>query len=152
MPILPAATLKRIQKSYQSSYPMDVLEISPSGVCTDCKDPISNLPVLINARNYGLAEATRWGEPYIFFLLPNVISWIIPLVKGSETLGGLSGGTVLVEADPHDQFEIINHLTTSGCNRKTAEQYVKKLPVWLDREQPQKAATFLFALTCCELD
>jgi YesN/AraC family two-component response regulator len=58
----------------------------------------------------------------------------------------------MFENDPHDKLETINHLTTSGCNRKTAELYVENLPVWTDREQPQKAAEFLFALTCCELD
>ena len=152
MPILPAAALKRIRKSYRSSYGLDIFEVSPSGVCGDCKDSITNLPALVNARTYGLAEAVRWGEPYIFFLLPNVISWIIPIVKEAELLGGLLGGSIMIEVDPHDQLETVNHLTTSGCTRKTAEQYVKNMPVWSDREQPQKAAGFLFALTCCELD
>jgi AraC-like DNA-binding protein len=152
MPILPSATLKRIWKSYLSSYSLDILEMSPSGVCEGVTDAITNLPTLVNARNYGLAEAVRWGEPYIFFLIPNVISWIVPVVKETEVLGGLLGGAVMIESDPHDQLETINHLTTSGCKRKTAEQYVKNMPVWIDREQPQKAAEFLFALTCCELD
>jgi AraC-like DNA-binding protein len=144
--------MKRIRKSYRSSYPLDVLEISPSGKCEEAKDSITNLQPLVNARNYGLTEAIRWGEPYIFFLLPNVISWVVPVVKESEVLGGLQGGAVMVESDPHDKLETINHLTTSGCKRKTAEQFVENLPVWPDREKPQKAAGFLFALTCCELD
>jgi len=152
MPILPAAILKRIRKSYRSSYSLEVLEISPEGVCAECNDDVYNLPALINSRRYGLSEAIRWGEPYIFFLVPNVISWIIPVVKETEILGGLLGGAVIFESDPYDQLETINHLTTSGCKRKSAEQYVKNLPVWTDREQPQKAAEFLFALTCCELD
>lgn len=152
MPILSTAILKRIRKSYRSSYPLDVFEISPEGICEECKDEVCNLPTLVNARRYGLSEAVRWGEPYIFFLLPNVISWIAPVVKEAKLLGGLLGGAVMIETDPHDQLETVNHLTTSGCNRKIAEQYVESLPVWSDREQPQKAAGFLFALTCCALD
>ncbi|MBL7016701.1 MAG: helix-turn-helix domain-containing protein [Kiritimatiellales bacterium] len=152
MPILSGAALKRIGKSYRSSYELDVLEVLPSGLCAGCKDKITNLPILVNARADGLAEAVRWGEPYIFFLLPNVISWIIPIVKETEVLGGLSGGSVMLESDPYDQLETINHLTTSGCKRKEAELYVRNLPVWTDRERPQKAAEFLFALTCCELN
>ncbi|MEI8205881.1 MAG: helix-turn-helix domain-containing protein [Kiritimatiellales bacterium] len=152
MPILSATALKRIGKSYRSSYALDVLEVLPSGLCTGCNDKITNLPVLVNARADGLAEAVRWGEPYILFLIPNVISWIIPVVKESEVLGGLLGGAVMADSDPHDQLETINHLTTSGCPRKTAERYVKSLPLWSDKERPQKAAGFLFALTCCELN
>lgn len=152
MPILSGATLKRIGKSYRSSYALNVFEVLPSGLCTGCKDKMTNLPVLVNARADGLTEAVRWGEPYIFFLIPNVISWIIPVVKESEVLGGLLGGAVMTDNDPHDQLETINHLTTSGCPRKTAERYVKSLPLWRDKERPQKAAEFLFALTCCELN
>lgn len=152
MPILSGDILKRIKTSYRNSYALEITEVLPSGICADCKDSITNLPVLVNARADGLAEAVRWGEPYIFFLIPNVISWIIPVVKGTELLGGLIGGTVMADNDPYDHLETVNHLTTSGCPRKAAEQYAKNLPVWNDRERPQKAAEFLFALTCCELN
>lgn len=152
MPILSEATFKRIGKSYRNSYAVDVREVLPSGVCEACKDAITNLPVLVNARADGLAEAVRWGEPYIFFLTPNVISWIVPIVKETEVLGGLLGGAVMADSDPLEQLETVNYLTTSGSPRKTAEKYVKSLPVWSNRELPQKAAEFLFALTCCELN
>jgi len=151
MAILPADAFKRIQKSYRSSYDLSICEITPSGHCPDKKDAITNLPALVNSRAYGLSESVRWGEPYIFFLIPNVISWIVPLAKDNEVCGGLSGGAVMTDNDPYDQLETINHLATSGCPRKTAEQYVKALPVW-NQDRPQKAAEFLFALTCCELN
>lgn len=151
MSILSGDTLKRIRKSYYSSYNTSVTEILPDGRCADCRDEVSNLPALISARAYGLSEAVRWGEPYIFFLVPNVISWIVPIVKDAEILGGLLGGEVMADNDPHDQLETINHMTSAGCPRPSAEKYVKNLPVWTDRELPQKAAGFLFALTCCEV-
>lgn len=152
MSILPDPIIKRIRKSYSSSYALDIQQIAPTGICKDCRDRITNLSMLVNTRSDALAEAIRWGEPYIFFLLPNVMSWIVPVVKETNILGGLLGGAVLIESDPHDQLETINHLTTAGCPRETAEKYVNQLPVWTDREIPQQAAGFLFALTCCELD
>lgn len=152
MSILSDAVFKRISKSYRSSYALNVMKVSSSGVCPDSRDAVTNLPALVNARADGLAEAVRWGEPYIFFLIPNVISWIVPVVKETEILGGLLGGTVMADSDPYDQLETVNHLATAGCPRKTAEQYVKNLPVWSDKERPQKAAEFLFALTCCEVN
>lgn len=151
MSILPAKMLHRIRKSYRSSYELELHEVLPSGACPDADNAIANLPALVSARAYGLAEAVRWGEPYSFFLMPNVISWIVPFVKESDILGGLLGGAVLADSDSYDLLETINHLATAGCDRKTAEQYVKSLPIWTDRERPQKAAEFLFALTCCEL-
>jgi AraC-like DNA-binding protein len=151
MAILPADVLKRIQKSYRSSYDLTIYEITPDGRSPDKKDTVTNLPVLVNSRAYGLTESVRWGEPYIFFLIPNVISWIVPLAKDKEIFGGLIGGAVMTEHDPHDQLESINHLATAGCSRKTAEQYIRSLPVW-PQDRPQKAAEFLFALTCCELN
>jgi two-component system, response regulator YesN len=151
MSILPQKELSRIRKSYRSSYGLHVDEVTLSGFCPQNHDPVSNLPALANARAYGLKEAVRWGEPYIFFLLPNVISWIIPLVRQSQILGGLSGGAILAERDASDRLETINHLAASGCSRQQAEAWHDALPVWPDRNRPQKAAEFLFALTCCEL-
>jgi len=150
MSILPKDTLNRIRKSYQSSYPAGVDEILPDGSYV-AHDAINNLPALVNIRAYGLSEAVRWGEPYAFFLLPNVISWIVPVVQEKKVLGGLLGGIVMTDTDPYDQLETINHLAAAGCPRDHAEQYVKNLPVWTDRAQIQKAAEFLFALTCCDV-
>ncbi|MBM4152916.1 MAG: helix-turn-helix transcriptional regulator, partial [Kiritimatiellaceae bacterium] len=151
MSILQPAVLKRIQKSYRSSYALDIMEVSSSGECTGGPLQIMNLPSLTSVRANALAEAVRWGEPSIFFLLPGVISWIIPIVK-DKLLGGLLGGAVLVENDPLDRLEAVNHLSISGCPRPVAETYILDLPVWTDRERPQQAAEFLFAQTCCEVD
>lgn len=152
MTLLPPAVLKRIRKSYRSSYALNVLEVAASGECIDSDNPVLNLPALIHVRCHALAEAVRWGEPYIFFLLPGVIGWIVPVVKEADVLGGLLGGAVLVENDPLDRLEAVNHLATAGCPRPAAEKHIRELPVWTDRELPQKAAGFLFALTCCEIE
>lgn len=152
MAILPSQVLKRIQKSYHSSYKLEITGVTRSGFCPEKNDSVNNLPALCNARAYALSEAIRWGEPYTFFLMPNVISWIVPLVKNQQILGGISGGAVLTENDPFDLLETTNFLTGAGCTRNEAEAYISALTVWPDREKHQKAGQFLFALTCCEVN
>ena len=151
MSILPEAVLKRIRKSYKKSYVLEASEILPSGERPDAKEEGANLPALTGARSYALSEAVRWGEPCIFFLMPNVISWIVPVVRDQAVLGGLCGGEILTDDDPADRLETVNHLAAAGCARSLAESYCAALPVWSDREQPRKAAEFLYALTCCEI-
>lgn len=147
MAILPDKLFKQIQKTYRDRYGLRIQEIGTDGIYPHFKkDEIPNLPVLVHARAYGLAESVRWGEPYLFFLVPNVICWIIPLVEDFTLRGGLIGGEVVADRDSYGQIETVNHLAASGCPRKVAENYVAKLPVW-SHDQSQKAAEFLFETT-----
>lgn len=150
MPILPKRDFEKIQKSYHRSHNAALYRITPEGLCGN-PGPISNLPPLVNARAHALTESIRWGEPYTFFLLPNVICWVVPLVCDGEIRGGLVGGEVMSDNDPYDRLEAINHLAAAGAPRPAAEEYVTHLPVW-EQEQSQQAAEFLFALTCCTLN
>ncbi|QHI70643.1 helix-turn-helix domain-containing protein [Tichowtungia aerotolerans] len=150
MSILPKADFEKIRKSYQNSYDAVLYEVDPFGTRKGTTDTITNLPPLKNARAHALAESVRWGEPYTFFMMPNVISWMIPLVCDGEVRGGLVGGEVLSDNDSYEQLEAINHLAAAGTFRPAAEKYIQALPVW-EQEQSQKAAEFLFSLTCCTL-
>ena len=147
MAILSKTEFKKIRISYLRSYNIELYEINPSGIREGSAGSICNLPPLVNARAHALSESVRWGEPYSFFLMPNVLSWMVPLVCDGEVLGGLVGGEVMSEKDPYDMLETVNHLAASGALRPVAENYVKMLSVW-NHEQSQKAAEFLFALTC----
>jgi len=149
MPILSQSNFEKIEQSYCRSYNVSLYRIAPDGL-SDLPGPISNLPPLVNARGHALNESIRWGEPYIFFLIPTVISWVIPVVCAGKVCGGLIGGEVMSEDDPYERLEAVNHLTAAGTPRPAAEKYVKSLPVW-NQEQSQQAAEFLFALTCCTL-
>lgn len=149
MAILSGTDSEKIRKSYRQSYKANLYEINPDGVRMNSSDSSSNLPPLVNARAHALAESVRWGESCIFFLMPNVISWVTPLVRDGKVLGGLIGGEVM--NDDEDHLETINHLIAAGTPRPTAEKYIRKLPIW-DQEQPRKAAEFLFALTCYTLN
>lgn len=150
MPILPAHVFKTINESYQRSYNAVLYPVTPDGCCGK-DDPVRNLPSLVNARAYALSESIRWGEPFIFFLLPNVISWVVPLVRGTNILGGLIGGEVLSEDESYARLETINHLSATGAPRPKAESYVNKLAAW-EQKKAKDAAEFLFALTYCTLD
>lgn len=147
MSILPISDFEKIKKSYLKSHSTALYLISPSGVRPSSSDPMSNLPFLVNTRMHALKESVRWGEPYTFFLMPNVISWAIPIVRDQMVLGGIIGGEVMYDPDSYDQLETINQLTTSSIPRPAAEKYVQSLPVWT-HDQSQAAAEFLFALTC----
>lgn len=151
MAILSKADFDKIRKSYRNSFEATLYEVSPAGERNGTTHALCNLPPLKNARAHALAESVRWGEPYTFFLMPNVICWMIPLVCAGEVRGGLVGGEVMTGDDPYEQLEAINHLAAAGGLRPAAERYIRALPVW-DQEQSQKAAEFLFALTCYTLD
>ena len=105
-------------------------------------DPLS-LPALHQAARDALGEATRWGEPYVFFLAPGLLSWIVPLVDGELLLGAAGGGEVL--ADETDRAEARAALCAAGWSRARAQRYVRQLPVW-SREQPRAAAQQLYDL------
>lgn len=147
MAILSKSDFSKIKKSYRQSHNAVLYEVNLAGIREGSSGPVCNLPPLMNARAHALSESIRWGEAYTYFLMPNVLSWIVPLVRDGEVRGGLVGGEVLTENDSYDQLETVNHLTASGVPRPAAENYIKGLPVW-DHEQAQQAAEFLFALTC----
>jgi len=151
MAILSKADFEKIQKSYLRSHDSILYTVNPAGIREGSTGTVDNLPPLVNARAHALGESIRWGEPYAFFLLPNVLSWIVPLVRDGVVQGGLVGGEVMTEKESYDELETVNHLAASGAPRPAAEQYVKQLPVW-DQTQAQKAAEFLFALTCYTLN
>ncbi len=152
MAILSKDVFDKIQKAYGDTYGLVIQEIEGNGIYPHHQsEKVPNLPMLVHARAYGLSESVRWGEPYQFFLVPNVICWVVPLAHRMDLLGGLVGGEVVANRDPYEQIETINHLAASGCPRSVAEEYVKKLPVW-NVEQAQQAAEFLFECTYRESD
>lgn len=101
------------------------------------------LPALHEAARDALGEADRWGEPYVFFAAPGLLSWIVPLVDGEDLRGAAGGGEVL--ADESDRMEVLAALCRAGWTRVRAQRYVGRLPVW-SREQPRVAAQRLYDL------
>lgn len=100
-------------------------------------------PSMNHIRGHALNESVRWGESYVFFLLPGIISWIVPLVRDQDIVGGIIGGHVVPDRDPYNLMECVNQLTFYGCRRKTAEKLVHDLPVW-PHDKINRAARWLF--------
>ena len=102
-----------------------------------------SLPAPAQAARDALGEALRWGEPYIFFAAPGLLSWIVPLVDGEDLHGAAAGGEVL--ADESDRDEVRSSLQAAGWPAARSRRFVGRLPVW-PRERPRQAAQHLYEL------
>jgi two-component system response regulator YesN len=90
-----------------------------------------------------LWESERWGEPYVFYIAPEIVSWVLAVVDGEEVLGGLSGGEVVLAADDLDVGSAVNYLVQSGYPRGAAGPYVLGLPRW-SQDRVGEACSFLY--------
>ncbi len=147
MSILPRAPLNSISSSYKSEYGIDIRVFDIFGRLAGESCPFLNAPALASARANALREAVRWGEPYQYFALPNVIDWIMPIVRDGDTLCGISGGMVLPDESASDRLTAVNQLADADCTRRQSEAWHDSLPVWRERGRMQAAAEFLFEIT-----
>lgn len=150
------AELTAIQTHFNHAYPLPVTRVLPDGSAdyhgdSNGDETIVNVPALRHARARGVTEAVRWGQPSVIFLMPAALTWIAPVVRGDETLGGLTSGPVMIDEDRVDRFETVNYLAAQGIDRARARRFVERLPVWTDRARISAAAEHLFAATCSVL-
>ena len=103
---------------------------------------VCNAAVLRQARRHALAEAVRWGEPYVFFLAPGLVSWMAAVMDGERLLGGVVGGEVTPAEDPADVRAAVAYLVGAGCRRRQAGAYVRGRPSW-PQARTRAAADFL---------
>lgn len=145
MAILSKRLKDEVGRAYRKSYGLRPQWLAPGGWVLDeqQRSPVDDLPVILAARAHALQESLRWGEPYIFLLLPGLISWMVPLVSGREIIGGLAGGQVLADGDPEAREALAEQLADVGCPRADAFAYAKALASW-PRERPKEAAEALF--------
>lgn len=100
----------------------------------DTTSSVENLPAMCHLRYHNLNEAVRWGEPHVFFVAPGIMSWIVPLVDGTDVKGGLCGGCILLEEDAPSISAAVNYFVGEGAKRKDAEAFVQTLDVF-DQER-----------------
>jgi two-component system response regulator YesN len=105
-------------------------------------DDVRNAAVLRQARRHALAEAVRWGEPYVFFLAPGLLSWMAAVMDGGKLRGGVVGGEVTAAEDPADVRGMVAYLVGAGCRRRAAEAYARSRPAW-PQARTREAAGFL---------
>lgn len=136
--------LGRLERDYRAEFGHTLRLLDAAGRLEDASDSIAGrLPVLAKARHDALQESVRWGEAYTFFLAPNVVSWVVPVVDGEELLGGFVGGEVLADDDPQDVLSAVNYLVESGCPRARAVKYIESLKLQ-DQSRTREAAEYLF--------
>ncbi len=137
--------LAKLRRDYRGRFGLD------AGLCTvagrvqeaERPRPARNLAVCVQARAHALAEAVRWGEPYVFFVAPGLLSWVVPLVEGETVHGGMSGGEVRLEEDAGDATATVNFLVSAGAPRRAAQEVVEAAPVW-PQARARDAAAYLF--------
>jgi two-component system response regulator YesN len=145
MKILTNQVFKQLSAGYYRKY-----RIYPSELLLDGSlkrdtgnGAIQRLPVFTRARVDALLQATRWGETYICFIAPGVMSWIVPMVDGEDVFGGISGGEVLLEDESDDRTAAIDYLVGAGSPRRMAESYINDLPVW-PQSRVREAGRYLY--------
>lgn len=142
--LLPRGVVERIRREYHTRYGLRADPIAPDGSVVGLgASRVRNLPVVKLARTHALQESVRWGEPYSFFLTPGIVSWLVPVVRGTSVRGGLCGGEVRSHDDLYDRDEAIAYLMAAGAVRPVAEAYVTGLPIW-QQSRTAEAATWLF--------
>ncbi len=129
---LPTRLLAGLARDYHRAYGLRPAAFTTEGVRIHAAKPDSTdtIPAFREARRHAIHESLRWGEPFVFFLGPGMISWMIPAVKGQELVAGISGGVVIAEDQAEDREEAIATLRTGGLDIRRARAWVRRLPVW----------------------
>lgn len=145
MPTLSASALKQIRRHYRNKCGLRPRRIGLDGyfLVEGNYPDIERLPRIAAARAHALQEAIRWGEPYIFFTSPGVLSWVVPMVSDQLALGGLTGGEVLADSSLANRRDCFDELVALGAPLVHAERFLRGLTE-MDHGAQKEAADFLF--------
>lgn len=132
MSILSKRVRESIARDYRAAHGLALSWIEPNGVTAEPSSggQVEQLDALVRNRAHSLNEAVRWGEPQPFFIAPGMMSWIVPLVEQTVLQGGLCGGYVFVDDDPHNFNAAVNYFVSEGAERAEAETFVQQVPVF----------------------
>ena len=147
MSILSKRLFGSVSKDYRKSYGLSISLMDDSGhiLMPEVSNMVKDLPALCHLRQHNLNESVRWGEPQVFFAAPGIMSWIVPLVDGTELRGGLCGGYILLEDDSGNLNSAINYFVGEGARRKDATAFVESLSIF-GQEGVRKMANTLYDL------
>ncbi|MDF7825717.1 helix-turn-helix domain-containing protein [Pontiellaceae bacterium B12227] len=132
MSILSKRMFSSVARDYRSQCGLELCLSDCDGriVMPEHTSPVENLPAMFHLRCHNLNEAVRWGEPHIFFVAPGIMSWIVPLVEGTQLQGGLCGGCILLEDDAQSINTAVNYFVGEGAKRADAVAFVQGLEVF----------------------
>ena len=147
MKILSQRSEAALRSSYKHAYGLRLDIVVPDGSMYTCRREICpcHLAVLARGRADAIQQAVRWGDPYVFFLAPGVMTWVVPLVDGDSILGGITGGEVVAGDPDESRAAAINYLVEAGSSRRDASRYAQDLSVW-PQSRAHEAASYLFDL------
>lgn len=127
---LSARTMRAVEAAsrHQFNLGLEWLDASGDPFATVPDDSLLSLgPIRVTVRD-ALAEANRWGEPFIFFLCPGLIAWVIPMCNAYDLAGGILSGGILL--DESDRPEVREFLITAGMREAAAASLAQELPLW----------------------
>ena len=147
MPILSKRLFNAIRKDYRDAYGLDIQIIDCTGTPVEPEGgaAMNSLEALSRMREHTLTECVRWGEPQTFFAAPGIMSWIVPMMDGSDLRGGLCGGYILLEDDPVSITDSVNYFVAEGSRRVEAEAFVGTLNRF-PQERIREAADYLYTI------
>lgn len=131
MTILSQRKLQVVCHEYRSAFNLRAGLIGVNGEPVSCERKeslIVHLPTYIQTNAYGLQEAIRWGEPFVFYPSKGLVSWVVALVDQRRVHGGLLGGEVL--APDIRAEEAVAHLIEQGIAPEAARCFLARLPAW----------------------
>lgn len=134
MSILSKRTRKELECAYRAEFGMTPRWCDDKGrlLNSDLKPEPNEFPYFIKTRAHALGESVRWGEPFIFFVAPGAIGWIVPIVHRLELYGGIVGGDIISKQAGADRSDCVNHLVANGIDRATAGNFFNSLRSWED--------------------
>ena len=155
MTILSKRMIAEVSRSYHRAFGLRALPITISGErwpdrssaadrayrsSAAHRSLVERLPTAVQTRAYSLQEALHWGEPYLFYPVAGLMSWVVALVDQHAVRGGLLGGEVRPQGKP--LAESVQGLVDQGIALPAARQYAARLPTW-SAERIREAAMAL---------
>lgn len=98
------------------------------GSCLFGSDPLGVLRNSAPRRNYALQESVDRGDPFLYYVAPSVMSWVLALENQRALAGSMLGGDYFVEEGEGSREAAAVYLTGQGMAAVAAALFVQALP------------------------
>lgn len=143
MAVLSQRTLIQVSRTYRQAFGLRAHPVRVTGALLNpprTPDLVFTLASSTRTAAYSLQETLHWGEPYVFYWAPGILSWVIAMADHYAVHGGLLSDAVVAQGKPLETA--IQGLTEQGVPIVTARRYVSRLPAW-SSSRIREAAVFL---------
>lgn len=100
-----------------------------NGTCLLGGDVLGVLRNSAQRRRYALQESIDRGAPFLYFVAPSVMSWVVALENRRVIGGSMLGGEYFVEEGEGSRAAAAVYLAGQGMGADTAGRLVQALPV-----------------------